>query len=623
MLKKLKGYIAFLLSRIKSRIKENRSSFFLSLLIVFSIIASFLFARRDLVENIFFSFIFFFSLLIPGYAVLSTRYFGKLTSLEKFCFSFGLSSFFYAFLAIISTVFAYEYRYFFNLFFLLAINAIGIIYILSRKSKSRSTRDRRIIIQLTIIFLSFVVFLQIFITLPFKMPDPLPDGPYVFKNSQNLHVKIQALTGNLPADNFVPFVFSQFLLQKFSFEKNRPMLPGQEVSNRTVLMGLDSVFFLSIFHNPQQAKSSVMERYIYVDTLWPDVGKLGNDNKAFAIFLNLGIILNSLFLFTVFLLVSRLFKEAKAKAVISLFLLFPYTVSQVIFTWPKFLMAYFLITALYLVVSRKIGSTLFPFALSMAYHSHPSAMIYIGFIMIYWIINNYEIRSLKKAALNFSKIFFVFAALIAPWVIWTKFIIKIPSDLISQNLVSESYSPYHLIKTRLINLLYLFVPWITKVSDFKTKITYEMNNYFPGAVGVYIFICYFYILRYFRKYFWEIIFLVLGPLVVLILPWGKVMGGFAVLFAHPSVPLFFAISAILFSKYKKWTVIFVSVQALLSFYVLWYGVYNLPLQLDNFHISKVFLIFMITFQVIWFFSGLKLLVEKPESVTNYSSKGLK
>ena len=36
-----------------------------------------------------------------------------------------------------------------------------------------------------------------------KFPERLVDGPYVIKN-HNLHVKIQAMTGHLPADNYVP-----------------------------------------------------------------------------------------------------------------------------------------------------------------------------------------------------------------------------------------------------------------------------------------------------------------------------------------------------------------------------------------------------------------------------------
>ena len=58
-----------------------------------------------------------------------------------------------------------------------------------------------------------------------KYPDQLVDGPYVFK-SHRLHVKIQLLIGDFPADNYIPFAFSDFILRGISFQKEQPLCRG-------------------------------------------------------------------------------------------------------------------------------------------------------------------------------------------------------------------------------------------------------------------------------------------------------------------------------------------------------------------------------------------------------------
>ncbi len=73
------------------------------------------------------------------------------------------------------------------------------------------------------------------------LPEPLPDGMYVFK-THTINVKVQHLT-SLPADNYIPFAVAEFFLRGISFEKERPILPANEVSNRTILMSLVALPF--------------------------------------------------------------------------------------------------------------------------------------------------------------------------------------------------------------------------------------------------------------------------------------------------------------------------------------------------------------------------------------------
>ncbi len=74
-----------------------------------------------------------------------------------------------------------------------------------------------------------------------RFPEPLPDGMFVFK-THTTNVKVQYLT-SLPADNYIPFAVAEFFLRGVSFQENRPILPGNEISNRTVLMSLTAMPF--------------------------------------------------------------------------------------------------------------------------------------------------------------------------------------------------------------------------------------------------------------------------------------------------------------------------------------------------------------------------------------------
>ena len=81
-----------------------------------------------------------------------------------------------------------------------------------------------------------------------RLPEPLPDGLYVFK-THTPNVKIQYLT-SLPADNYIPFAVAEFFLRGVSFKKERPILPANEVSNRTILMSLVALPFRAALGAP-------------------------------------------------------------------------------------------------------------------------------------------------------------------------------------------------------------------------------------------------------------------------------------------------------------------------------------------------------------------------------------
>ncbi len=593
------------MERILDNIKIVRSSLVvISTLVLMTIIGGYYYGNHNLVLQVLYSIIFMFAFLIPGYSILNIKYFDKFNTRERLVLAFGLSFLVYAILMLTSgSVFSGGTLHLVNLIMFVAINIAGLFVIYRKGNVNEGDNvEKRDISWILVAFLSFIIFFQIYVALPFAMPDKLQDGPYVFKERNNLHIKIQAMTGDLPADNFVPYVFSQFLLQEISFEKNRPMLPGQEVSNRTVLMGLNAAYFLSVFRMPLMPASDKLGVFRYVGSDWPDVGKLGDDNTAFSIFLTMAMIMNAVFLLAILLLIGSLFGRRKGLGIMLILMVFPYTINQVIFTWPKCLMAYCLIVAVHLVIKRS-NPYLIGLFLALAYNSHPAAMVYVGFIILYWLAKNFSIRN-KQDYVNFAKIVVVLIAGVLPWIIWTKVIVKIPSDLITQNLVANDYGLLSMIKVRLDNLYSLFTLAKFQANSPARTMFLQMTFTFAGAIGIYFVLAYYCALRYLRQYYKEILLLFLGPVVLLIVPWGRITGSFSVLFAQPAIPVFFAFAVVLFLKYRKTSIILLVVQALISLYALWFGMYNLYEQTIYSDMPTLLFVLAILMQISFIYFGI-------------------
>ena len=574
--------------------------------------------NTDMLGNILLSFVFIGATIIPGWAILNTKYFNRYSVFEKFVFSFGFSIAIYAVLSVIAFTSLFDHSQIFSIIAFVILNILSVLYILKTRSYRLFIREKLIRQTLAVVLL-FVIFCQIFIRLPFQMPASLPDGPYVFKNPNNLHIKIQRLTDDLPADNYLPFVYSEFLQRGVSFTQNRPMLPGQEVSSRTVLMGLETSYFSNMIYH-QAPLPPVLGKFEYVGTMWPDVTTFGNDNKGFKIFLDIAIVLNAIFFFALVLFFMKLFTARKALGASILFLLLPYALSETIFTWPKFLMAYFVILTLYLAISKK-GLLLMAVFAALAYHSHPSGLIYVLFIMLYVAIKNagdiskFHINkplSQLKYLLRTKRLFLkrlvfmsiLFLICISPWIIWTEFIVKIPSNLISQNLANGTGGLTSQLQTRLDNIGDLLFSWRPYGGTLLSQLTSYQLFSFTGSIGLLFFAGYYYLSIYFKKFWLEIILLAVLPLIFLTLPWGNFMGSIAVLFSQPAIPLFFCFTLILLSRNKIITNILILIQFVFSFLVIWYGMYHLNEQIALHTVSIAYLVMLFGIQILFGMIGI-------------------
>ncbi|MDZ4840400.1 MAG: glycosyltransferase family 39 protein [Bacteroidota bacterium] len=470
----------------------------------------------------------------------------------------------------------------FTLMTSVAVFVLSAVVIIRQRSNFnwRSLQDNQYLSVFLLMAVSFLA-IHLYVNLPYQ-PFPQPDGAYVYKNN-NLHVRIQDLTGDLPADNYLPFVVSQFMTQGLSFSENRPLMPGQEVTNRTALMSLSSSQFLS-FLNPEQVDADGKTgtfQYLSVD--WSDSEQFGFDNRGFYIFFALAIVMNSIFILPVFLIAKKLFHSNVAFITAAGLVLLPFVFNQIIFTWPKFMMGYFLINALALwFIGKKRNPFIIGLMLSLAYHSHPSSLIYILMIGLYFVVKKLlERQSFLSMVSYFMKMGATLLVVLGPWFIWSALILKIPSDLITQNLLSDSYTLGHLLNVRLENVANLLFIWQFEASNLTNRIYNESILSVPGSILLFAIPAYYYTIKYIRKYTLEILILGLAPILLLSLVWGRTGFPMSILFSQPTIPILYLLSVGIFLKNKLFGGLLLAVQFVIFEFVLWFSMYNLRIQTDR------------------------------------------
>ena len=314
-----------------------------------------------------------------------------------------------------------------------------------------------------------------------RWPESLPDGLYIFK-THTTNVKIQYLTG-LPADNYIPFAVTEFFLRGVSFEKERPILPINEVSNRTILMSLVALPFQVALGVPRDHPQ--LGTYSYLGRDWPDVSKL-NTGDYFEQFAVVGLVLNSLMLVGLFVFCSSVGANSVLPLATVLYVTNQYFIAQTVYTWPKALAGLFILLA-WTSMRSGHGPAVVAALMALAYHSHPYAIVFAGCAGLFYLTQWRREKSRVPSALLYL---LVFGLMLAPWIIWTRFVLHIPSDLVAQNFAGAGTeaawaSPINFVWIRLYNLFCLASPMMFSVYpfDFGAVVNYWVFC-LPGVVGL-------------------------------------------------------------------------------------------------------------------------------------------
>ena len=315
-----------------------------------------------------------------------------------------------------------------------------------------------------------------------RFPESLPDGLYIFK-THTTNVKIQYLT-ELPADNYIPFAVAEFFLRGVSFKKERPIMPGNEVSNRTILMSLVALPFRVALGAPYDHPQ--LGTYSYVGRKWPDVSKL-NTGDYFEQFVIVGFVLNSLLLVGLLVFGASLGAEAALPLTTILYITNPYFIAQTIFTWPKALAGFFILLA-WTSIRSNHRPLVVAVLMALAYHSHPYAIAFAGFAGLFYLWKWWRKEYRLPSVISY---FAVFGLLLLPWIVWTRFALHIPSDLVMQNFAGAETnaawaSPVNLVWIRFRNLACLLSPMMFFVYPFDLRAVLNWAICLPGLLGLVI-----------------------------------------------------------------------------------------------------------------------------------------
>ena len=418
------------------------------------------------------------SLLLNGIALLHR--FTKLRGLELLAYGAGAGVSLHALLG--CAIAAFPRARWTVVTILIALTLLSAAYFILRRLLQEFSvalsRPTKIALALWLLLLLFGVGL---LNVNVRLPQPLSDGIYIFK-TPTTNVKVQYLT-SLPADNYIPFAVSEFLLRGISFTKERPILPGNEVSNRTILMSLVALPFrvaLGARHDHPQ-----LGTIDYFGHDWPDVSKL-NTNGAFEQFSIVALVLNSLLLLGLIVFCSSLGLGSALPLATLLFVTNPYFIGQTIYTWPKALAAFFILLG-WTSIRAGHGPVVVAALFALAFHCHPYAIVFAGWVGLSYLVWWWREKSGVRPIIVFL---LTFVALLVPWIIWTRYVLQIPSDLIAQNLAGPGSdaalaSPIDFVWIRLHNFFYMVCSTIFTVYPF--NLAAVLNGWLfslPGTVGL-------------------------------------------------------------------------------------------------------------------------------------------
>jgi hypothetical protein len=424
---------------------------------------------------------FFVSLFLPGYVLISKLAFYKKSPGIELALGYTISILFYAFLATAAYVFGI------NLVVTRLVTAlILIVSLLIFITERYYTRLRVVIFPIFCIALLSVL-ATVFVALSYVKPyQPLPDPtPSNSSNYSVFDVKILNISKTQANDNSIPYRQAQFYLHRFNPAKDAFIREWSVTFFvRTPLMGAVTANYLNLFNEKTPP-----------DLIWKKSAI--DKSNTYVQFQVLAHIMNSLFLLPGFLILSRLFNK-KTAMLSSLFLVCsPFFLYNAFFTWPKSLVAFFILTGWVLLLKNKLSYTLAASVVfGAAYLSHDLAILYLGATAVFLIVAK-RLRDLILIAAT-PLIFALTWLLISSrhfhqtsgFVYYPFSTEDIPQPSQYSSIVQKFLhtSPLRILTIRLDNLYFLLTPY----QLFKSQLLHAPMSSFwsltvfsvPGALGI-------------------------------------------------------------------------------------------------------------------------------------------
>jgi hypothetical protein len=488
------------------------------------------------------------SLLLPGYVIACNLLRSKKQNGVEICSAYLITIFLCATLAFSAYILDISHDYVRTLHWLVLI--VSAYFFLKQKLYSNLLSQAYPLLALLLI----TTFSTLFISLSFTgvrnyIPDPLPVKA---NNYDVLGVKVLNVAQTNANDNYIPYRQAQFIINESDPAKDSFINEwGVHFFQRTPLLGsVAAEYFI------------LLDDFVPVHYTW---SALGDDPElTYKKFQIIAHILNGLFVVPAYYLLRLMF--SRKTAVASLLFIIPsqFFLFNSFFSWPKSLVAFFILFSWYLILKNKFRYTLLAgIASGMAYLAHDLSVLYTAATVILLL-------SHKRFRDTFI-IGGVTVLFIAPWFVASAILYKKPSSFIyypfslhsipqpKDKVIEEFFhtSPLRIAAIKLESLFYLLSPYQAIYSEGNTDVSrriWALGLFsVPGAAGLGLLIpaALGAIRKIAGKGFW---ILTLTPILVclLIIGWPKGLG--ALHFAQASVVLIIglATSCLLMLSSKRW-----------------------------------------------------------------------
>lgn len=393
----------------------------------------------------------------------------------------------------------------------------------------------------------------LFITLPFNAPRTIvPDPqPQAGRNYSTLNVKVLNVAQTQANDNYVPYRQAQFFINRSDPGKDSFIGEwGVDFFVRTPLMGAVTANYFNLLGDKPP-----------IDYSWSSTSS--DPGHTYQKFQVLAQVLNSLLVIPGFYLISRLFN--RRAAYMSLLFIIPsiYFIYNEFFSWPKSLVAFFILTSWILLLEKKPRYTVIAGLISgIAYLTHDLAVLYIGASFIYLLVNK------RFRELIFFSVPVIILAL--PWMLTSSLIYNKTSNFIYYPISTQGIpqiadraqtihqffhtSPLRLLKIRIDNIVYLLSPYQLLSSEGGQVISnrlWALSLYsIPGALGLGLIIPAFIgVIK--RMLSWASAIFILMPVLLctIVIGWPKGLG--ALHFAEAIVVLLIGLSVYYLDSLKN------------------------------------------------------------------------
>jgi hypothetical protein len=240
------------------------------------------------------------------------------------------------------------------------------------------------------------------------IPDPAPQP---VNNYEVFNVKVLNVAHTFANDNYVPYRQAQFFVNRSDPGKDSFIDEwGVHFFQRTPLMGAATAEYFVLFGNHPPIASP-----------WSPIGQ--DPDTTYLKFQVIAHILNTLFVLPAFLLIRYFFNRRTAKIALLFMIPSQYFLFNTFFSWPKSLVAFFILFSWLLILERRLRCTIGAGVVSgMAYLTHDLAVLYLGATVVL-LLSQKRIRD----TLIFGMVSSLFAL---PWLITSALVYKKPSTFI-------------------------------------------------------------------------------------------------------------------------------------------------------------------------------------------------